>query len=163
MKHLLSTLIVVFIISTGIKAQQRLDPKQMSFVPTQKPNSIYYNDTLYKGSKEFQYLFYKTLDKDLIGLYKKHQSNKVWGNIFTTIGTLATTVGVIMATSNNNDKALGWITAGGGLACTITGGYLILQGQVNLIKAVNLFNYKYAKTQVGIGVGNNQAGLVVNF
>ncbi|MBS1627023.1 MAG: hypothetical protein JSR09_08000 [Bacteroidetes bacterium] len=163
MKHILSILIVVFIISIGAKAQQRLDPQQMSFVPTQKPNSIYYNDTLYKGSKEFQYLFYRTLNKDIIALYNKHQSNKIWGNVLTTLGTLATTTGVIMATSKNGDKTAGWIILGGGLACTATGGYLILQGQVNLIKAVSLFNYKYAKTQVGIGVGNKQAGLIVNF
>ncbi|MBA4198536.1 MAG: hypothetical protein C0459_13390 [Chitinophaga sp.] len=161
MKHLI-LIIILGCISFSVKAQLRLEPKQMVFVPTQKPNSIYYHDTLYRGSQEFKYLFYKTLDKDLIALYEKHQSNKVWGNIFTTLGTLATTAGIIMAT-NGSDKTAGWITAGSGLACTITGGYLILKGQVNLAKAVNLFNDRYAKTQVGIGIGNKQAGLVINF
>jgi len=58
MKYLLSILLVC-IISVGAKAQQRLDPKQMVFVPSQKPNSVYYHDTLYRGSKEFKYLFIK--------------------------------------------------------------------------------------------------------
>jgi len=67
-----------------------------------------------------------------------------------------------MAT-NGSDKTAGWITAGGGLACSITGGYLILKGQVNLVKAVNLFNDRYGKMQAAIGIGNKQAGLVINF
>lgn len=156
---------VLFNYSETVFAQERVDHKQMTYLFNPKPNSILYNDTLYKGSNQFAQLFYRTHDDVLINLYTKHQSNKIWGTAIGLVGTIATTVGVIMATGGNNssNNTAGWITAGSGLACSIFGTYLIQSGQKNLALAVTLFNQKYNKSTVGIGISGHNAGLVLNF
>lgn len=157
-------LVLIFLISAKtLLAQERVDHQKMNYLFNPKQNAVLYNDTLYKGSNQFAQLFYRTRDIDLINLYQRHQSNKVWGNIFGTVGALATGFGVAYATSSGNNKTAGWITLGSGLACTIFGTYLIQAGQKNMLMAVQLFNQKYNKNAVGIGISGNSAGLVVNF
>ena len=135
----------------------------MNYLFNPKQNAVLYNDTLYKGSSQYARLFYRTHDIDLINLYQRHQSNKIWGNILGTAGALATGFGVAYATGTGNNKTAGWITLGSGLACTIFGTYLIQAGQKNMLIAVQLFNQKYNKNTAGIGISGNAAGLVVNF
>ncbi len=159
-------IILICCSSKKIIAQEKVDHQKMNYFTNPKPNSILYNDTLYKGSNQYFQLFYRTHDIVLINLYQRHQSNKIWGNVLGIAGTLTTTIGVIMATAHNNNTSnntAGWITAGSGLACSIFGAYLIQAGQKNLAMAVALFNQKYNKTTVGIGVSGSSAGFVVNF
>lgn len=143
--------------------QQRLEPKAMNYVINPKTNNIIYNDTIYKGSAEFRQLFYRTRDPELIDLYQKHQANKIAGQIIGLTGTLATIFGISMVSSSRIDKGTGWALLGGGFAVTLTGGYLTFMGQRNLQMAVSLFNQQYHKTTLGIGISNNNAGLVFKF
>jgi hypothetical protein len=156
--------VFAFFIFTKLLAQQKINLNQLNFVYTNKPNTIIYHDTVYKGSAEFKQLFFRQVDKDLWKLYYKHQDNKVWGNVLNAVGIMATTYGVIVLSSNASDKNSGWIWIGGGIATTAVGSYLMLQGQKNLLKAITLFNRRYAPSPaLGIGVGNQQIGLVYKF
>jgi len=153
----------LFLLSTNkTQAQQRIDPKQMNYIINPKPNTIIYNDTLYRGSNQFKYLFYRTGNLQLINLYKKHQQNKIIGNILGIIGAFSTVAGVSI-TSSPNTKTAGWILIGSGFTSTIVGGYLIASGQKNLLQAVYLFNQEHNKTAIGLGIAGDRAGLVVNF
>ncbi len=145
-------------------AQRLLDPKGMNYVITAKPNNIIYRDTLYSGRKQFEGLFYRTMDPQLIKLLEKHQSNKVAGQILGFVGTIGTIIGIRKLSGDNADKGLGWALIGGGLATSLTGGYLTLMGQKNMQMAVNLFNQKHRPSAaLGIGVAGNAAGLVYKF
>ncbi len=144
------------------QAQQRLEPGQMHYIINPKPNNILYRDTLYRGSKQFMQLFYRTRDQQLIDLYLKHQSNKVAGQILGVAGSFAIIFG-IRNLSEENKKGAGWAMIGGGFASLITGGYLTLQGQKNLALAVTLFNQRHNKAVLGVGVAQQQAGFVYKF
>jgi hypothetical protein len=166
--HRFLMVFAVYILSLQVSAQQRVDPGKMNYLINPKPNAVLYHDTLYKGSSQYRQLFYRTGDKTLIQLYLKHQSNKVWGGIMGVIGTIATASGIIIATSsssvnNHSERSAGWITVGSGLACTIFGGYLLQEGQRNMAMAVSLFNDRYSKTTLGLGIADKRAGLVINF
>lgn len=141
-------------------AQQRINTKQMSFLPGLKPNNILYHDTLYSGSKQFSGLFYRSGDPEVLYYYQKHQSNKITGNIVGLLGTLTTTFGILAAGDNRKG---GWYFVGGGFAATLVGGYLIMKGQQNLANAVVLFNEKHNRTALSIGVAPQRAGLAYNF
>lgn len=162
MKHFL-VFIGLLSLAGSTFAQQPYNPKQMVFVPTNKPNTIIYNDTIYTGSKQFKTLFLRTGDKDLNQLYQQHQSNKIAGGIIGTLGSLAMIIGVSQATSTSTNKTAGWIAAGGGFVATITGGYLVLIGQQKIAIATALFNKHYTKTTAGIGFTGNSVGLAVKF
>ena len=150
------------LISSFVQAQQRLEPGQMQYIINPKPNNTLYRDTLYKGSKQFMQLFYRTRDQQIIDLYLKHQSNKVTGQILGLAGTFAIIFGV-RNLSEENKKGTGWAMIGGGFASLMTGGYLTLQGQKNLALAVTLFNQRHNKAVLGVGVAQQQAGFVYKF
>lgn len=163
MKKWIVGFLLVFLVSENdVFAQQRLEPGKMHYLISVKPNNILYRDTIYRGSKEFMQLFYRTRDQQLIDLYQKHQSNKISGQILGVVGTFATIIG-IGKISSVDQKGLGWILAGGGFASVLTSGYLLMQGQKNLLMAVTLFNQRHNKAALGIGVSNQQAGLVYKF
>lgn len=152
----------IFLVSFKVSAQQKLDRQQLNFVYAHHPNCLIYNDTIYKGAKEFKAVFYRTDDKQLWKLYDQHQSNKVWGNVLNTIGLLSTTTGIVLLSSQDG-KTAGWLLLAGGVGSMATGSYLLLQGQKNLLKAVILFNQKYNKPSLGLGAGTQQLGLVYKF
>ncbi len=163
MKYLVLLLLTVCIINS-LTAQQPYNHNNMVFVATNKPNTIIYNDTIYKGSTQFKNLFIRTGDTDLAKLFQQHQSNKVAGNVLSLIGSLGVGFGVGIATANNNNKGTGWAIAGGGFITSIFGGYLMLVGQQKLVAATELFNKRYApKATAGIVITNNGASLVVKF
>lgn len=143
-------------------AQQPVNPNTMSYIINSKPNNIFYKDTLYKGSAQFKSLFYITRDQQLIQLYQKHQSNKIAGQLLGTMGTLATIFGVGMV-SSREQKSTGWALIGGGFASMLTGGYLTMMGQRNLFLAVNVFNSRYQKAALNLGVSPNGAGIIYQF
>ena len=151
------------LIGNFVSAQRLIDPKGMNYVISSKPNNIIFRDTLYSGKKQFEGLFYRTMDPQLIQLLDKHQSNKITGQILGFVGTIATIAGIRRLSGDNADKGAGWALIGGGLATTITGGYFSLMGQRNLQMAVTLFNKKYHQASIGIGVSEKNAGLVYNF
>ncbi len=165
MKYCLLLLVfAVVVLSPRLLAQQRIDPAKMNYLINPKPNSILFHDTLYKGSAQYMHLFYKTRNIEIIRLYQKHQSNKIWGNIAGAVGTIATAGGIIIASGNRTaGHTAGWITAGSGLACTIFGGYLMMAGQQNLAMAIDLFNNQYNKAAFGVGISGDRAGVVLNF
>jgi len=139
---------------------QGFNPRKMTYFNTTKPNTIIYNDTLYSGSKQFKALFLRTDDKELIRLYHKHQSNKVWGNIIGTTGAVAIGFGVGLT---GNNKTAGWITAGAGFVTLVSGAWLITCGQRDLLYATQLFNARYTKTTIRAGFTGNGVALVANF
>jgi len=163
MKGIVFLSISFCMLTVSSDAQQRIDPKGMNYLVAAKPNNIIYNDTVYKGSSQFQQLFYRTHNPELIVLYEKHQSNKITGQVVGIIGTLATIFGITIVSSDRTDKGTGWILIGSGFVTSITGGYLTLMGQRNLQMAVTLFNQQHAKAALGIGVSNSNAGLVYKF
>jgi len=163
MKRIVFLLISLCMLGISSNAQQRIDPKGMNYLMMPKPNNIIYNDTIYKGSSQFQQLFYRTRNPELIALYERHQSNKITGQVIGIVGTLATIFGVSIVSSDRTDKSTGWILFGSGFAASITGGYLTLMGQRNLQMAVTLFNQQHNKTALGLGVSNSNAGLVYKF
>ncbi|MEO8173521.1 MAG: hypothetical protein ABI581_10575 [Sediminibacterium sp.] len=150
------------LITYSAKAQQRLDPKGMTYFISQKPNTIIYHDSIFTGSKQFKYLFYRTSDTELISYYKRHQSNKITGQILGFAGTIMTIIGIRNIGSDDH-KSLGWALAGGGFATTLFGGYLSFKGMQNLQTAVTLFNQRYHGASLSIGISNNTAGLVYKF
>lgn len=135
----------------------------MHYIINPKPNSIIYRDTLYRGSKEFMQLFYRNNDTQLMELYRKHQSNKISGQVLGIVGSFALIIGIGRVSSDNKDKGVGWALIGGGFVSTLTSGYLLVQSQRNLNTAVTLFNQRYNKTSLGIGISQQQAGFVYNF
>lgn len=147
----------------GLSAQQRIAPGQMHYLTNPKPNSILYRDTLYRGSKEFMQLFYRNNDTQLMELYRKHQSNKISGQLLGVVGTFAVIFGIGRVSGDNQSKGVGWALIGGGFASTLTSGYLLLQSQRNLNTAVTLFNQRYNKASLGIGISQQQAGFVYKF
>ena len=163
MKQLFLVGLFFFFKILATNAQQKLDKAAMNYVIAPKPNSIFYHDTLYSGSKQFEELFYRTKDTELIRLVERHQSNKIAGQIFGIAGTFATIFGISKVTSSGSDKGYGWALLGGGFAINITGGYLTLMGQRNLQMAVTLFNKKYHQAALGVGISNYSAGLVYKF
>ena len=163
MKQLFLVGLFFFLKILATNAQQKIDKEGMNYVIALKPNSIFYHDTLYSGSKQFEGLFYRTRDNQLIRLVEKHQSNKIAGQILAITGSIATIFGISRVTSSGSDKGNGWVLACGGFAVTLTGGYLTMMGQRNLAMAVTLFNKKYHQTTLGIGVANSSVGLVYKF
>lgn len=161
MRLIFCLLAVLFI--QNVSAQQRLEPGRMHYITNPKPNSIFYRDTLYRGSKEFMGLFYRTRDEELIRLYEKHQSNKITGQVLGVVGSFAMIFGISRVSSNDQQKGLGWALIGGGFASTLTSGYLIMQSQRQLQSAVILFNQRHNKASLGIGLAQQQAGLVYKF
>ncbi len=135
----------------------------MHYIINPKPNSIIYRDTLYRGSKEFMQLFYRNNDTQLMELYRKHQSNKISGQVLGIVGSFALIIGIGRVSSDNKDKGVGWALIGGGFVSTLTSGYLLVQSQRNLNTAVTLFNQRYNKASLGIGISQQQAGFVYNF
>ena len=84
----------------------------------------------------------------------------------TYIGTFATLWGVIKVSDrsiSSSERSLAWISIIGGVGCDIGGTALITNGQKALATAVHLFNIKNSKTSFNIGVGNKEAGLVLNW
>ncbi len=159
---LIGFLLAVLLVQ-GLSAQQRITPGQMHYIINPKPNSIIYRDTLYRGSKEFMQLFYRNNDTQLMELYRKHQSNKISGQVLGIVGSFALIIGIGRVSSDNKDKGVGWALIGGGFVSTLTSGYLLVQSQRNLNTAVTLFNQRYNKTSLGIGISQQQAGFVYNF
>ncbi len=151
-----------FLLITGfsVKAQQKIDTGGMTYFVNPKPNTIIYHDTIFTGKKQFEQLFYRTGDINLVRLVEKHQSNKIAGQVLGFAGTLATIMGIRKLSSSDDNKNSGWAIIGGGLAVTITGGYLTLMGQKNLQMAVILFNKQNHTAAFGLGVADKQAGLV---
>ncbi len=144
-------------------AQKGVLPKQMTYLSTNKPNSIFYNDTLYNGSRAYRKLFYNTKDPDIIGLYRRHQFNKVLGSGLGTIGSIALTAGVIYASSDhpNISRGTGWALLGTGLVAAITGGYLLKQATSNLLFATYFFNKRYTNPKAAIGISGDGVSFVV--
>ncbi|MFW2476437.1 MAG: hypothetical protein ACN4EP_05960 [Sediminibacterium sp.] len=159
---LIGFLLAVLLVQ-GLSAQQRITPGQMHYIINPKPNSIIYRDTLYRGSKEFMQLFYRNNDTQLMELYRKHQSNKISGQVLGIVGSFALIIGIGRVSSDNKDKGVGWALIGGGFVSTLTSGYLLVQSQRNLNTAVTLFNQRYNKASLGIGISQQQAGFVYNF
>ncbi len=148
-------------------AQLPIKRNQMTYFQTRKPNSIIYDDTLYRGSREFKKLFYRTNDVVLKSLYQHHQSNKIWGGFLGTTGTIAITTGLYFAGGDRQqiNRKGGWMILGGGLVSTILGGYLINRSNDNLAFAVQWFNHRHAKTKTtaSIGMADNGIGLQLNW
>jgi hypothetical protein len=154
-----------FILVTGLSAnaQQKIDHGGMNYFINPKPNTIIYHDTIFTGKRQFEQLFYRTANPDLIRLVQKHQSNKIAGQVLAFAGTIATILGIRELSSSDNNRNIGWAMIGGGFAMTLTGGYLTLMGQKNMQMAVILFNQQNHKAALGIGVADKQAGLVYKF
>jgi hypothetical protein len=77
----------------------------MTYLIMQKPNNIIYHDTVFTGSRQFRDLFFRTQDNELIMRYKKHQSNKITGQVLSFVGTVAMVIG-IRKLSDDNRKGL---------------------------------------------------------
>ncbi len=163
MKVLLMSLIACFWVCTSVSAQQKMEPGGMSYIINPKPNMILYRDTLYRGRREFEVLFYRTGNRELIRLLDKHQANKVAGQFLGVTGTIATFLGIGMLTDANVNKGMAWAMLGSGFAVTLAGGYLTVLGQRNMLTAITIFNKQQKKTAFGIGVSDKRAGLVLNF
>lgn len=144
-------------------AQQKIEQGKMNYFVNPKPNTIIYHDTIFTGKKQFEHLFYRTQNSELIRLLEKHQSNKVAGQILGIVGSVATILGIKKLTSGDADKGSGWVLLGGGFATTLTGGYLTFMGQKNLLMVVTLFNQQNNRAALGIGIADNRAGLVYKF
>jgi hypothetical protein len=149
-------------ISSFSHAQQRLDPKGMNYVLGAKTNTIVFHDTVFSGRKQFEELFYRTHDQELIQLLNKHQTNKIVGHGLAFAGMVTLFVGIGKLSSSTN-KTTGWIMIGSGFAATLGGSYFLLMGQRNLATAVTLFNQRTSRASLGIGVGEKKLGLVYNF
>jgi hypothetical protein len=161
MKYLSLVLFGIIMMGKAAFAQQPLNPKNMNYLVLPKVNNIVYHDSVFRGSKEFKHLFFRTGNDQLIRLYGKHQSNKIVGQGFSFVGVIAMVVGI--NNLSGNTKGFGWAMIGGGFLSSVAGGYFTLMGQKNLLMAIELFNQKHNKTALGIGIGKQSTGLVYNF
>ncbi len=145
-------------------AQQPLPHNQMTFLSTAKPNSIFYNDTFYNGSRSYRKLFYATKDPNLIQLYKNHQVNKILGFALSTTGLISLTAGTIYASSYhpNISRGGGWGMVGAGLFAAISGTYLTTQSVNDLLVATYLFNKRYGNPKAAVGISNGGLSFVLN-
>lgn len=157
------TLVLLVLISVTGSSQQKMQPGGMSYLINPKPNTIIYHDSVFTGSKQFEQLFYRTGDFELIQYVQKHQSNKVAGQVLNFISAIGMVWGISTVTSASGNKGLGWALTAGGFLSGITGSYLTLKGQQNLATAVVLFNQRYNKASLNIGMGQQRAGLAFNF
>jgi hypothetical protein len=160
MRKVVTLALICCMISSFSHAQQRLDPKGMNYVMAAKPNTIIFHDTVFSGKKQFEELFYRTHDQELIQLLKKHQANKITGHAMALTGTVLLFVGISQLSS---DKSTGWILIGSGFAAALSGSYFLFMGQRNLTTAVTLFNQRSSRASFGIGVADKKLGLVYNF
>jgi hypothetical protein len=144
-------------------AQQKMQPGGMSYLINPKPNTIVYHDSVFSGSKQFEQLFYRTGDFELIQYVQRHQSNKIAGQAAGFIGAIAMIWGISTITSGSGNKGVGWALTAGGFIGGITGSYLTLKGQQNLAAAVLLFNRRYSRASLSIGFGEQRTGLAFNF
>lgn len=135
----------------------------MNLVIAPKPNMIIYNDTVYKGINQFRELFLRMHNPELDYYCGRHQSNKIAGQALGLIGTIATIFGVSAVTSSGSNKGGGWALIGSGFAATLTGGYLTMASQRNLLTAVKLFNQQHHGASLSIGFSGEVAGLVYKF
>lgn len=154
---------IIVLIINSVYAQQKIEPGGMNYILAAKTNSIFFRDTLYSGSKQFEQLFYRTKDRELIQQVERHQSNKIAGQILGIVGTFATIFGLSKVSSSGSENGYGWALVGGGFAVSLTGGFLTIMGQRNLQMAVTLFNKKYHQAALGFGISKNTAGLVYKF
>ena len=154
-------LLVIFLLNMSSHAQQKLNRAGMTYVISTKPNNIVFHDSIFKGSSEFKHLFFRTGDANLIGLYEKHQTNKIVGQLASFVGAFGIIYGVNQISGSN--KGLGWTLIGGGFLSAAAGGYFTMASQKNLLMAITLFNQKYNQTTVGIGAGNQSIGIVYKF
>ena len=144
-----------------VNAQQKFNPKGMNYLVGPKPNNIIYHDSVFRGSNEFKHLFFRTGDPELLKLYSKHQTNKFVGQTLGFVGVISILVGV--NNLSGDTKSFGWGMIGGGLLTSIAGGYFTLSSQKNLQMAIAIFNKQYNTASIGIGIGNQSAGLVYKF
>jgi hypothetical protein len=153
------------LMSSFITAQQPLNRGgAMTYLVGPKPNNIIYHDTVFRGSKEFKHLFFRTGDAELLKLYDKHQANKVTGQILNFTGAIAIIVGISRMSGADKNTGLGWALIGGGFVSSAVSSYFTLTSQKNLVTAVVLFNKRYnSRASLGIGVGQQSTGLVYNF
>lgn len=158
-------LIIVFnLFAVGkLCAQQKMNPRLMNYLPNLKPNTIVYRDTVYSGYPAFRDLFLRTGDKEMQQYLRKHQTQKILGQVLGLTGSFVLVFGVGELTRSGGNHTMGWILAGSGFAAAVTGGYLAMSSQKNLQMAVTLFNDRYRSTALGIGTGYHQAGLVYQF
>ncbi len=153
--------ITFFFTQNWVAAQQKLNRSNMSYIIAPKPNNIVYHDSIFRGSAEFKYLFFRTGDTQLMDLFNKHQSNKIIGQICSLVGAVGILSGVNRIAGDN--KGTGWALIGGGFITAAAGGYFTLASQKNLVTAVSLFNLQYNQASVGIGLSNQSIGLVYKF
>ncbi len=144
-----------------VVAQQPLPKGKMSFTAMTKPNNIVYNDSIYKGSRQFKQLFYRTANLEIIQSFQKHQTNKITGQVLNFVGAITLISGISYLSGDT--KGLGWTLVGAGFAASIAGGYFNFVGQNHLLTAVDLFNQQYNKSTVSLGLGPQSAGLVYKF
>ena len=144
-------------------SQQYLPPKEMSLIQSNKVNSIFYKDTLYKGSKQFKPLLYNTHDVQIIKFYRDHQFHKIAGNALSITGSLALTAGCYYASGDraNINRTTGWLMAGSGLFIAFAGGYLINASTNDLLLAIYIFNRRYAPHKTSIHLSGTGVGLTV--
>jgi hypothetical protein len=146
------------------KAQLKTNPGQMNYLMGARTNNILYRDTVYRGSREFRQLFARTGDKDLMRLYRQHQTSKILSGVLTFAGTVFMAVGIGEISNGNSDlKTSGWILTGSGFIIGTSGGYLTLKSQQQLATAVALFNNRHHTGGLGIGAAHQQLGLVYKF
>lgn len=161
MKKIRLLLLFIFSIKMSTHAQQKLNRSGMTYIVSTKPNNIVFHDSIFKGSNEFKHLFFRTGDANLIGLYTKHQTNKIVGQFASFVGAFGIIFGVNHVSSSN--KALGWTLIGSGFLSAAAGGYFTMASQKNLIMAITLFNQKNSQSSIGIGASNQTIGLVYKF
>lgn len=155
-------LLLIFIITTNrVCAQQPLNAKGITYLLAPKQNNMVYNDSIFRGSKEFKHLFFRTGNAELLGLYKKHQSNKIWGQAMGFVGTVGVLVGINYL--SGSEKGFGWAMIGAGFLGSVSGGYFTLISQRHLSAAIHLFNQRYGRNALGVGVGDKSVGLVYKF
>jgi len=154
-------LLVIFLFNMSSHAQQKLNRAGMTYIISTKPNNIVFHDSIFKGSAEFKHLFFRKGDANIIGLYEKHQTNKIVGQLASFVGAFGIIWGVNEISGSN--KGLGWTLIGGGFLSAAAGGYFTMASQKNLLMAITLFNQKYSRATVGIGAGDQSIGIVYKF
>lgn len=161
MKKLIISLMLFCCFIINAQAQQPLPAGKMSYTIMTKPNNIIYNDSIFKGSNQFKHLFFRTGNPELIQLYQLHQSNKIAGQAFNFMGAIALVAGI--SNLSGNTKGLGWGLIGSGFLASVAGGYFALKSQQHLMSAVEMFNQRYKKSTVSLGLGQQSLGVVYKF
>ena len=121
------------------------NPKGLTFIPPFAKPGLVYNGKLYIGKKKLNVLFKELNDIQLYYYYDRYKANKVAGDIFSFVGSVALPITNIFVSANNGK--INWWLLGAGMITGGTGAFLKAKAQQHLLMAALYYDSKMKAQQ----------------